>query len=255
MKAKDPSSLFVFGCLFNGCAVFFLPLLLLLGCASLLDVSEVVDTSDILVFIFLCLILPSFLGMLINTIVKVRKEFGYFKREKIRLRFSQKLDIIRKHSVMLTYRGWFFLGTACFFILLTMGVGWASLGTLTVFFLLTLYFMIGLSSIIGLFQISKSNRLRQNKSQITRRFIPAVVLAGDEAKEIIECKDIYVPVGYNLFMEEENAAMDTMTRYALGTKSSKKQRLEGKFPITPRGIHPMGPMNIWYQDILLLYEY
>ncbi len=250
MKAKDPSSFILFGCLFNGCAIFFLPLLLLLGCASILDVSDIVDTGDVLGFIFLCLILPSFLGMITNTIVKVRKEYRYFQREKTPLRFAQKLDIIQKHSVMLTYRGWFFLGTSCFFIVLTMGIGWASLGTLTVFFLLTLYFMIGLSSVVGLFQSSKVNRLKQNKSQITRRFIPAVVLTGDEAKEIIECKDIFIPMGYNLFFEEENPVMDTVTRYALGTQQSKRSRLEGNFSITPRGVHPMGPMNIWYQDIL-----
>jgi len=188
--------------------------------------------------------------MITNTIVKVRKEYRYFQRENIALRFAQKLDVIQKHSVMLTYRGWFFLGTSCFFILLTVVVGWASLGTLTVFFLLTLYFMIGLSSVVGLFQSSKANRLKQNKSQITRRFIPAVVLSGDEAKEIIECKDIFIPMGYNLFFEEENPAMDTITRYALGTRHSKKSTLEGNFSITPRGIHSMGPMNIWYQDIL-----
>ena len=82
--------------------------------------------------------------------------------------------------------------------------------------------MIGLSSVVGLFQSSKANRLKQNKRQITRRFIPAVVLSGDEAKEIIECKDIFIPMGYNLFFEEENPAMDTITRYALGTQHSKK---------------------------------
>ena len=115
MKAKEPSSFLIFGCFFNGCAIFFLPLLLLLGCSSILDVSDIVDTGDVLGFIFLCLILPSFLGMITNTIVKVRKEYRYFKRENVPLRFAQKLDIIQKHSVMLTYRGWFFLGTSCFY--------------------------------------------------------------------------------------------------------------------------------------------
>ena len=250
MKSKEPSSFYLFGCFFNGCAIFLLPSLLLLGCASILDISDILDTSEILGFLFLCLIIPSFLGMLINTYVKVRKELKYFQTENIKLRFGQKLDIIRKHSAMLTYRGWFFLGTSCIFIILTLGIGFASLGTLTVFFLLTLYFMIGISSIIGLYQSSKGTRLDSKKGQITRRFIPAVILAGEEAKEVIECNDIYVPMGYNLLMEENNPTMDTITRYAVGTQSSKKCRLEGSFSITPRGVHPMGPMNIWYQDIL-----
>ena len=106
---------------------------------------------------------------------------------------------------------------------MTVTVGWASLGTLTVFFLLSIYFMIGISAVVGLFQNSTLARRMKNKgSSITRRFIPAVVLAGEEAQEIIECKGIYIPPGYNLLMEEYNPAMDTMTRYALGTKSSKK---------------------------------
>ena len=81
---------------------------------------------------------------------------------------------------------------------------------------------------------------------------PAVILSGEAAEERFHLTEVPVPAGFMLLIEDRNPPeLGTESRYAVGAGARRKViTLSGRFRKTPRGLHRLGPAQIWYQDAL-----
>jgi len=229
-----------------------MPFVVGLTASMFLEVSQVAETGTVMTAMALIFILPALALQLIGVAVKVGRE-RRFLAEAGRLSMEEVLASAHRHIRIVTPRGWASLVTGLFFIVLSLAFKWASLGILAVLTLLLFYSVLGFSSFLSTFQVRTFERgLGRGASGIRREMSPAVVLSGEPAEERFHLTRVPVPAGFLLLIEDSNPPeLGTMTRYAVGAGARRQQvSLSGRFRKTPRGLHRLGPAQIWYQDAL-----
>lgn len=242
----------LFGISAQGCGILFLPFAVALACSAFFDVSEVADTGGALTVVALIFILPPLALQVIGVIVKVGRERKMLLAEGS-LRVDTALASVHRHMRIVTPRGWGALVTGLWFIVLALAAKWASLGLLAVLSLLLFYMVLGVSSFVSTFLVRTfANGLGRNQAGIMRELSPAVVLAGESAEERFHLTRVPVPPGFILLIEDDNVPqVRTKSRYAVGAGARRTRvTLSGRFRHTPRGLHRMGPAEIFYQDAL-----
>lgn len=211
--------------------------------------AQFASTAGIFSAIFLLMLVPTFGMLFIATIVKVRRD----RAARSEWTWPHLFTSIKKHAGILTARGWGVLWAGVFFIMAAMCAKWASLGTTAVFLLLLLYAVIGISALISTFRINAFyTSSRQNAGMLRREMSPAVVVSGSPAEERVILDNVPIPMGFLLVIQDENPPeLETESRYVVGVDASGgTTTLQGRLRKTPRGLHELGPANIWYQDIL-----
>ena len=93
---------------------------------------------------------------------------------------------------------------------------------------------------------------KAKQGHVTSEMSPAVVVSGSPAEERFVLDRVPIPIGFLLVIEDKNPpSLETESRYAVGVDASGgTTTLQGRLRKTPRGLHELGPANIWYQDIL-----
>ena len=89
------------------------------------------------------------------------------------------------------------------FVVASINIGWASLGTVATFLMLLLYLVLGVAALVSTFMVGAFSQSRKSAG-IHREVIPAVVLRGDEAEERFVLNRVPVPIGFVLFIEDKN---------------------------------------------------
>ncbi len=240
------------GIALNGCGLFVLPFVVG-GAASLfLETSEVAETGGMMATLALVFIAPPLALQAIGVMVKVARERRYL-REANQLGPGQTLASVHRHLRVVTPRGWAALITGLSFVVLSLGAKWASLGMLAVLSLFLFYGVLGASSFLSTFQVRTFERgLGRGRAGIRREMSPAVVLSGETAEERLQLRNVPVPAGFTLLIEDPNPPeLECESRYAVGAGARKRElTLSGRLRRTPRGLHTLGPARIWFQDAL-----
>ncbi|MBM74452.1 MAG: hypothetical protein CMK59_03555, partial [Proteobacteria bacterium] len=207
----------VLGCFTNGCGIFCIPLMMIIVSSMIFGASEIADTFNVFSILCLVFIVPSFISLLGSAYIKVKKDLNLSKPEGMSS-FVYFCNSVRRHTGILTFRGWGLLLASFIFIVLTMFLQWASLGTAATFFLLLFYGTLGVSSLVSALMVgSFEQRLSSKKGYISRKIMPAVVLSGATAEERFDLKRIPVPSGFILLIEDNNLpVLETSSRYATG---------------------------------------
>ncbi|MEC8276714.1 MAG: DUF58 domain-containing protein [Myxococcota bacterium] len=211
--------------------------------------AQFASTAGIFTALFLLMLVPTFGMLLVATVTKVRRD----RAAHTNWTFPKLFASIQKHAGILTARGWGVLWAGVFFTMAAMCARWASLGTTSVFLLLLLYSVIGVSALISTFRINAFHTSsKRNTGMLRREMSPAVVVSGSPAEERFVLDHVPIPLGFLLVIEDKNPpALETESRYAVGVDASGgTTTLQGRLRKTPRGLHELGPANIWYQDIL-----
>lgn len=238
------------GC--NGCGLFVLPFAVGLAASAFFEVSEVVDTALVLVVLAGLFIFPPLLMQAFGVVLKVGRESRYLRARGF-LDTSSFLASVHRHMRIVTPRGWAALVTGLWFVVLSLGAKWASLGLLAVLSLLLFYVVLGAASFLTTFHVQTfASGLGRGTAGIRRELSPAVVLSGEEAEERFLLEKVPVPAGFQLLVEDRNPPeLGTWSRYAVGAGARRQQVvLSGRFRRTPRGLHQLGPARIWFQDAL-----
>ncbi len=232
--------------------LFALPFAVGLAAGSLVDVSEVLDTAHVMSALAVVFILPPFLAQLAGILLKVRREYRFLAARGL-VDPATLLASVRRHTAIVTPRGWAVLLTGLWFVALSLAFQWASLGLVAVISLLLFYVVLGASSFVSTFLVRTfAAGLGRGVSGVRRELSPAVVTSGEPAEERFHLTAVPVPAGFVLLIEDENPPeLATESRYAVGPGARRGSvTVSGRFRRTPRGLHRLGPANIWYQDAL-----
>lgn len=249
MSDSPPPLRSCLGCGINSCGLFLAPFLVFFCGMLIFSDKQFASTAGIFSTIFLLMLIPTFGMLLIATIVKVRKD----RAARPGWSWPELFVSIKKHAGILTPRGWGVLWAGVFFTMAAMCAKWASLGTTSVFLLLLLYSVIGISALISTFRINAFHASsKRNVGMLRREMSPAVVVSGSPAEERVILDRVPIPIGFLLVIQDENPpSLETESRYVVGVDASGgTTTLQGRLRQTPRGLHELGPANIWYQDIL-----
>jgi len=234
----------------HGCGLFFLPLVIGACVTGLMGAAEVAETGD--VFLLLCFVFigPPMVLQLVGIVLRVARE-----RKMARATgqpSGEFLSTLHRHVSIITSRGWGALGTGIIFICLSLSFKWASLGMLAVFCLVLFYGVLGYASFVSTFQVKAfASGMGRAQSEVQRAFQPAVIQAGEAVEERFTLRQVPVPAGFNLLIEDRNpAVLQTESRYTVGAGArSREIRLSGGIRVTPRGLHHVGPARVYFQDL------
>jgi uncharacterized protein (DUF58 family) len=234
----------------HGCGLFFLPLVLGICVIGLTDSAEVAETGDI--FLLLCFVFigPPMLLQLVGILLRVVRERSLARQAG--LRAGGLLGTVHRHVAIITPRGWGALGTGVIFIIFSLIFKWASLGMLAVFCLVLFYGVLGYASFVSTFLVRAfASGMGRAQSEVERAFQPAVIQTGEATEERFTLRQVPVPSGFNLLIEDRNPmVLQTESRYAIGAGArSREIILSGGLRVTPRGLHRVGPARVYFQDL------
>lgn len=232
--------------------VFALPFGIALPAALLFESSEVIETLPAMLTFTLLILTPISLLQIVGTALKSRAELSYW-RQRGELTIPRGMDVIYRHLSVVTGRGWVLLSGGLAMTLLALAFRWASLGTIAVMSLLLFYVMVGWTLFVSTFLVRTfEGGLGRGGAGITRQMRPAVALAGDPVEEVVLFRNVPVPIGYVLLVEDPNPPrLNTESRYGVGPSArSGEVEARGLLRATPRGNHHLGPARILYQDLL-----
>lgn len=251
MKPPNPVvSLLAIGA--HGFGLFLLPFAVGLAAALFVDVSEVADTAHIMMVLALVFLFPPFIAQILGIALKVQREHAWLKQRGW-VDPAMLFAAVRRHVGIVTPRGWAVLITGLWFVGLALAFKWASLGLVAVISLLLFYLVLGASSFVSTFLVRTfASGMGRGVSGIRRELSPAVVTSGEPAEERFHFNRVPVPTGFVLLVEDPNPPeLSTESRYAIGAGARRTSvTVSGRFRRTPRGLHRLGPANVWYQDAL-----
>lgn len=232
--------------------LFLLPFAVGVSAGALVDASEVLETAHVMTVLAVIFILPPFLAQLAGILLKVRRERAFLARQG-RVDTAVLLAAVRRHTSIVTPRGWAVLLTGLWFVALSLIFQWASLGLVAVISLLLFYLVLGGSSFVSTFLVRTfAAGLGRGVAGVRRELSPAVVTSGEPAEERFVLTRVPVPAGFVLLIEDPNPPeLATESRYAVGAGARRGiVTVSGRFRRTPRGLWRLGPASIWYQDAL-----
>ncbi len=242
----------VLGTIWHVGGMFALPFLMAFLAALFLEVSEVAETLPVLVALAVVAIVPSFVLQVAGLWIKVSRELHLLRARRAPA-WADVFAATHRHASIVTARGWAVLGAGVFFILLSLGMQWASLSVLGVLALLLFHGVVGITSFAGTFLAGAFDAgLHTRRGSVERVMMPAVVLAGDVADERFTFRRVFVPPGYNLLIEDKlPLRLGTISRYAVGAGARRDElHVGGRLRRSPRGLYLLGPASIYYQDLL-----
>lgn len=246
MRPRSPVQT-VPGCLLHGCGVFLLPVLVTLPMAQILDIGEVADTGTLLGAFTALVVLPVSLALTFGVLLKSASDIEALRRLGA-LSPAAVLDVLYRHVAVLTPRGWLLFVSGTVLVAIALSAGFAEFGVLAVLLLLTVWFSLGATALSSTLLV----RWFRARGAIERSFEPAVVVAGDDVRDVVTFRDVPVPWGYALLFEDDlPPRMATRTRWALATTARAGEvRCDGSLRVVPRGVWRAGPARICYQDLL-----
>lgn len=240
------------GCLLQLFGIFLLPLLVALPTALVFELSEVIDTLPALLTFTAAVLVPVTVMQIVGLTLKSAKELRFW-RERRGITLSRALDVLYHHASVVTGRGWVLLLGGITMTVISLGLQWAALGLIAVFALLLFYLVVGWTMFVATFLARTfESGISHSGAGIHRQMVPAVAQSGDPVEELITLRQVPVPVGYLLLIEDRNPPrLRTETRYAVGASArSGVIEARGLLKATPRGMYHLGPMRIAYQDLL-----
>lgn len=240
------------GCLLQGVGIFVLPFLVALPTALLFELSEVVETLPAMLAFSTVVLTPFMVLQVLGVGLKSRRELSWWARQG-GLGPTRLFDVLYRHASVVTPRGWVLLLGGIAVTLFALGWQWASLGVIAVFSLLLFYAMVGWTLLVSTFLVrSFESGLGRSDTGITRQMRPAVAVTGDDVEEVVRFRNVPVPIGYVLLVEDPNPPrLRTESRYAVGLNARRSEvEARGLLRATPRGLYRLGPARIAYQDLL-----
>lgn len=235
---------------FHGCALFLLPFLIGFAAALFFEVSEVAETLPVLMALALLLLVPAWFCQMFGALLKSRRELEFLKQQG-RLDAAAGLRTLLRHIRIVTPRGFAVLASGLLFVVCALGLKWADLSLVAVISLLLFYGVTGLVSFISTFLI-RTFETGLQQGTITRAVVPAVVNAGDAAEERFTFRQVPVPPGFFLLIEDLlPPRLGTRSRYAVGAGAAAHTELivAGRLRRSPRGFYQLGPAEVYYSDL------
>lgn len=236
----------------QGLGMFLLPFAVGLVGAMFLEVSEVRETLPMLLLFFGLFVFPVSLAQVLGVILKSRREIKYWRAQR-GLSLTRLLAVLYTHLRVVTLRGWIVLFIGLVFILLSLGLKWASFGLMAAVGLFLFYAVTGWTVFASTFLVhTLESSLERGRTGIRRQHVPAVALQGEPVEEVFTFSKVPIPWGYVLLVEDSNhPRLQTESRYALGSGSRRREvEARGLIRATPRGHYHLGPARLWYQDLL-----
>lgn len=256
MKARAgtprPLLLTVPGVAFQLVGTFALPFVVGLMASVVFDTLEVQETSPALLAFTVVLLLPVSLAQAAGVLLKSVREFR-FHRARGSLTVARLFDILYRHLRVVTSRGWSMLLVATAFVAASLAFKWASLGIIATLGLFLFYAVVGWTVFTSTFLVRSFDRgLGRAHTGIERSVQPAVCLSGAEADEVFLFRRVPVPWGYRLLVEDVlPVRLGGQSRYVVGAAAQEAELIRrGRLRRTPRGVHLLGPAQLWYQDVL-----
>lgn len=241
------------GLAMHGCGVFLLPFLVGFVAALMFESTEVVETGPVLIGLVTALLVPVSLAQIVGTWLKARRDQRWW-RDRGELDLRRRLDIWHRHVRIVTMRGWTLLFAALGFIVLAIAAKWAQFGLLAVLGLFLFYFVTGWTIAVSALLVARfeANTRDRRGVAIQRAVWPTVVQTGDAVEEVFTFRNIGVPAGYLLIIENAlPARLRTESRYVVGAGSARTvSEARGGLHATPRGHYLLGPANLSFQDVL-----
>lgn len=253
-RAPPPTSPLVAipGLAMHGCGVFLLPFLVGFVAALMFDATEVIDTGPVLTAVVTAILVPVSLAQLVGTWLKARRDLRFW-RERGALDLRRRLDVWHRHLRIVTFRGWTLLVAALGFIVLAISAKWAEFGILAFLGLFLFYFVTGWTILVSTLLVARfeANTRDRRGVAIHRAVAPTVVLSGDAVEEVFTFRNLGVPAGYLLVIENAlPARLRTESRYVVGSGAARgTSEARGGLHATPRGHYVLGPANLSFQDI------
>lgn len=227
------------------------PFVLAVIAALFLEVSQVAETSGMLLALAGGVLLPVCLAQNLGLWLKVRRELAML-RQRGPVDTTTLLATIHRHAAIVTPRGWAMLFAGCGFLVAALAFKWADLSLVGVVALVAFYALVGASSLLSALVTGRFEaHLQSRRGAVTRVMTPAVVLQGEPAEERFTLDRVPVLPGWNLLIEDRMPQrLATISRYAVGPGAGKGEvSVGGRLRATPRGLYRVGPANIYYQDL------
>lgn len=240
------------GLAMHGCGVFLLPFVVGFVAALMFESTEVVETGPVLIGLVTALLLPVSLAQIVGTWLKARRDMRWW-RERGALDLRRRLDVWHRHVRIVTLRGWTLLLAALGFIVLAIAARWAEFGILAFLGLFLFYFVTGWTIAVSALLVGRfeANTRDRRGVAIQRSVSPTVVQTGDAVEEVFTFRNISVPAGYLLIIENPlPARLRTESRYVVGSGSARTvSEARGGLHATPRGHYLLGPAVLSFQDL------
>lgn len=229
-----------------------LPFLVGLMAAMLFSASDVLETGTSMVVFTLLILFPVSLAQVIGLLLKSRRDVRWW-RERNGLSVSRLAEILHDHARVVTLRGWMLMFSGVLLVVIAFAAKWPSFGILAAVALFLFYIISGWTVFVSTFLVKGFERgLERGGAGIERRCSPAVLQAGELTEEVFTFRDVPVPWGYFLLVEDPlPARLETESRYVVGATARRGEVVtSGRLRRTPRGTYTLGPARLWYQDVL-----
>ncbi len=240
------------GIAFHGSTLLLSPFLVGGLGSVFFEVSEVADTAGWLTVLALCLIGPLFLVQVFGVLIKTLREARYL-RAAGHLTLRTLLDSAYRNTRILTSRGYFVLCSGAVFVLMSLGLQWASLGVVAVASLTLFYVVTGISVFLSAFMVKTFQYgLGRQSAGIRREYHPAIGSVGEPVEEHFIFEKVPILPGFFLVVQDTlPGGLETEIRHVVPPRAgSKSITLTSALRRTPRGTHFTGPARIHYVDML-----
>ena len=240
------------GLAFHLVGLVVLPFVIGLMAAMLFSASDVLETGTSMLVFTAVVLFPVSLAQTIGLLLKSRRDVRWW-RERGGLSVSRLAEIFHDHARVVTLRGWMLMVSGVVLVVLAVALKWASFGVLAAMALFLFYIISGWTVFVSTFLVQGFERgLERGGTGIERRCSPAVVRTGELSEEVFTFRDVPVPWGYFLLVEDPlPARLETESRYVVGATARRGEVVtSGRLRRTPRGTYTLGPAKLWYQDIL-----
>lgn len=238
------------GIAMQGCGMFLLPFVVGFVGALVFEASQVVETGTAMTGLTLLVLFPISLGQILGATVKTWRDVRFWRAHG-GLGVRRFLDVVHTHLSVVTFRGWMLLFLALCLVLAALGAQWAELGLMAVFGLFLFYVVTGWTVFASTFLTRTLESGGGNR--VERRTSPTVVQTGDEVEEVFTFKNVPIPWGFVLVVEDPlPVRLRTESRYVIsaGLLGSGQIESRGVLRATPRGHYFLGPARMAYQDLL-----
>lgn len=231
--------------------MFVLPFVLALVAGAFLEVSQVAETAPTLFALSLLVLLPVLAMQLLGLYWKVRKELALLSVDGP-VPLEERLEIVLRHAKIVTPRGWAMLGAGTFLVVMALAFKFADLSLAGILALTLFYVLVGAASLMSALLVGQfEGQLASRRGTVERLVRPAVVNQGESAEERFVLRQVPIPPGWNLLIEDDlPERLATTSRYAVGPGARKGEVVvTGRLRRTPRGLYRLGPATIAFSDL------
>ena len=250
-EAPNPL-LSLLGIFFHGAMLFIVPFVVGGVGGMFLEVSEVVETGSTLVALSFLFIAPMFIAQMLGVVAKTWREVAFLKRRG-EVTARRVLDAAHQNVRILTARGYFVLVSGVIFVLLALGLHWASLGVVAVASLTLFYMVTGTAVFLSAFMVRTFEAgMGRRRAGIRREYHPSVGRTGQAIEERFLLERVPILPGFYLLIQDDlPERLMTEIRHVVPPRAASKQlTLSSWIRRTPRGQYHTGPARVWYVDMV-----